>query len=118
MDRPDIDAYLRRIGYAGGLRSADVAHTSGASITHGSSLAPTLDSLRALHLHHAQSIAFENLDSLSGRPPNLDLPSLERKLVYDGRGGYCFEQNLLFSHVLREIGFRVTGLAARVLWNS
>jgi N-hydroxyarylamine O-acetyltransferase len=101
MDRPDIDAYLRRIGYGGGLP-----------------LAPTLDTLGALHLHHAQAIAFENLDPLSGRPVNLDLPSLERKLVHDGRGGYCFEQNLLFSHVLREIGFRVTGLAARVLWNA
>jgi N-hydroxyarylamine O-acetyltransferase len=48
----------------------------------------------------------------------LDLPSLESKLVHAGRGGYCFEHNLLFSHVLRELGFRVAGLAARVLWNA
>ena len=74
--------------------------------------------MRALHLQHAQAIAFENLDPVSGRPVRLDLPSLERKLVHEGRGGYCFEQNLLFSHVLQELGFRVTGLAARVLWNA
>jgi N-hydroxyarylamine O-acetyltransferase len=48
----------------------------------------------------------------------LDLPSLERKLLRDRRGGYCFEHNLLFSHVLKALGFHVTGLAARVLWNA
>jgi len=100
MDRPDLTSYFRRIGYMDGPREA------------------TLDTLRALHLHHAQAIAFENLDPLSGHPVRLDLPSLEGKLVHAGRGGYCFEQNLLFSHVLRELGFRVTGLAARVLWNA
>jgi N-hydroxyarylamine O-acetyltransferase len=100
MDRPDLSSYFQRIGHAGGPQAV------------------TLDTLRALHLHHAQSIAFENLDPLSGRPVKLDLPSLEHKLVRSGRGGYCFEQNLLFSHVLRELGFRVTGLAARVLWNA
>ena len=99
MDRPDLSAYFARIGYADGPRAA------------------TLETLRALHLHHAQAIAFENLDPLSGQPVKLDLPSLEGKLVHAGRGGYCFEQNLLFSHVLRELGFHVTGLAARVLWN-
>lgn len=93
----DLDAYLRRIGYVGGR-------------------APTLDTLAALHLCHAQTIAFENLDPLLGRPVALDAASLERKLVHSGRGGYCYEQNLLFGHVLRAFGFRVTGLAARVLW--
>src|SRR5262249_33171641 len=78
----------------------------------------TLDTLSALHLHHAQTIAFENLDPLTGRPVNLDLLSLERKLVHEGRGGYCFEHNLLLSHLLRELGFQVKGLAGRVLWNA
>lgn len=35
-----------------------------------------------------------------------------------GRGGYCFEQNLLLKSVLNNLGYRVTGLAARVLWNA
>jgi N-hydroxyarylamine O-acetyltransferase len=100
MDRPDLNSYFQRIGYTDGPRAA------------------TLDTLRALHLHHAQAIAFENLDPLSGHTVKLDLRSLEGKLVHGGRGGYCFEHNLLFSHVLRELGFRVTGLAARVLWNA
>jgi len=45
----------------------------------------------------------------------LDAPSLQQKLVRAGRGGYCFEQNLLQSHVLNGLGFKVSGLAARVL---
>ena len=62
----DLDAYFSRIGHAGGR-------------------APTLDTLRELHLRHTQAIAFENLDPLLGRPVRLDLASLEQKLVRDRR---------------------------------
>lgn len=94
----DLDAYFQRIGYDGPRK-------------------PTLETLRALHLLQPQAIAFENLDPLLKRPVRLDSASLEKKLLHDGRGGYCYEQNLLFAHVLRAIGFTVTELAARVLWN-
>jgi N-hydroxyarylamine O-acetyltransferase len=93
----DIDAYFRRIGHSG-LRS------------------PTLATLRELQARHALAIAFENLDTLAGRAVRLDAGSLQGKLVAAERGGYCFEQNLLFSHVLRALGFTVTALAARVVW--
>ncbi len=99
MSQLDLHAYLERIGYTGPCTA-------------------TLETLRALHLSHAQSIAFESLNPLSGRPVLLDLPSIERKLVREGRGGYCFEHNLLFRHVLQTLGFEVTGLSARVLWNE
>jgi len=95
----DLDAYFARVGYTG---SRD----------------PTLDTLRALHAKHAAAIPFENLNPLTGWPVRLDLQSLENKLVRGGRGGYCFEQNLLFSRVLRTLGYGVTDLAARVLWRS
>src|SRR4051812_18295608 len=95
----DIDAYLRRIGYEGGC-------------------APTLDTLRAVILRHTESIPFENLDPLLGRPVDLDAPALERKLVSEGRGGYCFEHNVLLRHVLEGLGFPVVGLSARVVWNA
>lgn len=94
----DLSAYFKRVGY------------EGASTT-------TLGTLRALHLRQPQAIAFENLDPLLRRPVLLDAASLEQKMLHDGRGGYCFEQNLLFAHVLRAIGFNVTELRARVLWN-
>lgn len=47
----------------------------------------------------------------------LDLPSIVAKLVHAGRGGYCYEHNLLLSAVLRALGFEVRWLAARVLLN-
>jgi len=95
----DIDAYFTRIGYTG-------------------SRAPTLETLAGLHLHHPQAIAFENLDPLLKRPISLQPEALEGKLLRAGRGGWCFEQNLLLREVLQDIGFRVTGLAARVTWNA
>lgn len=95
----DLDAYFARIGY-GGART------------------PTLDTLKALHHAHALSIPFENLDVLAKRPPQLDLASLQRKLVANRRGGYCFEVNALFAAVLRELGFDVTTLIGRVRWMS
>jgi N-hydroxyarylamine O-acetyltransferase len=95
----DLDAYFARVGF------------NGARV-------PALDALRDLHLAHAQAIAFENLNPLLGWRVALDLPSVEAKLVRGGRGGYCFEQNALLGVALRELGFKVTGLAARVLWNA
>jgi N-hydroxyarylamine O-acetyltransferase len=96
---PDLDAYLRRIGYAGGLE-------------------PGAGTLADLHLAHSTRIPFENLDVLLGRPIRLDAPSLQAKLVTGGRGGYCFEHNLLFASVLHTLGFTVTPLAARVRYRT
>ena len=93
----DLHAYLRRIGLHGHV-------------------APDVATLRTLASAHVASIPFENLTPLFGRPVELELAALERKLVHDGRGGYCFEQNLLFAEVLRTVGFEVSGLIARVLW--
>jgi N-hydroxyarylamine O-acetyltransferase len=95
----DLDAYFERIGYSGPR-------------------AATIDTLEAIHARHPQAIAFENLNPLLGWPVRLDPASLEQKLVREGRGGYCFEQNLLLSHALDALGFDVSGLAARVLWNA
>lgn len=94
----DLDAYLARIGYDGPRQA-------------------TIDTLRELHHLHPHAIAFENLDPFLRRPVKLDIGSLQAKLVTGGRGGYCFEHNLLFMNALRALGFEVSGLAARVLWN-
>jgi N-hydroxyarylamine O-acetyltransferase len=97
-DQLDLDAYFQRIGYTG-------------------ERTPTLTTLQAIHLRHATAIPFENLTPLLHQPMRLDLTSLQLKLLQSGRGGYCFEQNLLLLAVLRGLGFQVTGLAARVRWN-
>jgi N-hydroxyarylamine O-acetyltransferase len=92
----DQNAWLRRIGYEG-------------------SRAPTLDTLQAVVAAHSSAISFENIDVLLGRPPKLDLSSLQNKMIANGRGGYCFEQNILFRAGLRSLGFDVTSLLARVV---
>jgi N-hydroxyarylamine O-acetyltransferase len=91
----DLDAYCAHIGYSGPRL-------------------PTRAVLGEVHLAHASRIPFENLDILLGRPIRLDRASLQAKLVHARRGGYCFEQNLLFAAVLEGLGFPVTPLAARV----
>ena len=95
----ELDAYLARIGYAG-PRTA------------------TLDTLEAVHALHPAAIPFENLNPLLGWPVSLDVASLQAKLVAGGRGGWCFEHNSLFRYALETLGFSVTSLAARVLWNA
>ena len=95
----DLHAYMRRIRYSGDLH-------------------PGYAVLEALHLAHATHIPFENLAIFLGQPIRLDLASLQSKIVKGGRGGYCFEQNLLFAAVLERLGFTVTRLAARVRYRA
>lgn len=73
-----------------------------------------LQTLKTLHFSHATHIPFENLDIQLGRNISLELEALERKIIDNGRGGYCFEQNTLFQAVLQEIGFDVIACEARV----
>jgi N-hydroxyarylamine O-acetyltransferase len=91
----DLTRYFRRIGYTGRVE-------------------PTVHTLDDIMQAHVQSVPFENLDVLLGRAIDLDPDALERKLVVNRRGGYCFEQNGLLLLVLQAIGFDVTPLSARV----
>ena len=78
---------------------------------------PGLSTLRDLALAHPRAIAFENLNPLLRWPVQLDIASIQEKLVRRGRGGWCFEHNLLLGTALTAFGFTVTGLSARVVWN-
>jgi N-hydroxyarylamine O-acetyltransferase len=93
----DLDAYFTRIGYAG-------------------SREPTLATLNAISAAHVTAIPFENIDVLRGMPIELEVGALEQKLVFAGRGGYCFEQNTLLLEVLGQLGYRVQPISARVRW--
>ena len=72
------------------------------------------DTLYGIHTCHTLNIPFENLDVYEHQPILLDRDTLFHKLVDRKRGGYCFEMNGLFSIVLKELGFQVTDLLARV----
>src|ERR1700722_9594781 len=79
----DFNAYLRRIG----LSDAKPA------------------TWQEIPRAHATTIPFENLDPHRGIPISLEQEALERKLVTARRGGYCFEQNLLLTSALEDVGF-------------
>lgn len=96
--KSNLSAYLKRISFSNKLEA-------------------TLSTLQDLHRLHTEAIPFENLSPFLGEEVFLDSSSLFNKLVLEERGGYCFEQNALFSEVLLRSGFQVKGLAARVVWN-
>ncbi|MCF7222237.1 arylamine N-acetyltransferase family protein [Marilutibacter chinensis] len=77
--------------------------------------APTPDTLRALQQRHTAAFVFENISTFLHAPVPIDLPSLERKLLHEGRGGYCFELNGLFLALLRTLGYDARPLTARVV---
>lgn len=91
----NLDAYFQRIGYTG-PRTPDIAV------------------LQQIILSHACSIPFENLDVLLDRPILLDDEAVDRKLIHNQRGGYCFEHNSLLLRVLTAMGFQATPMSARV----
>jgi N-hydroxyarylamine O-acetyltransferase len=91
----DLDRYFARIGYTGPR-------------------APTLATLHAIARAHVESVPFENLDVLLDRGIDVGLAAVERKIVGDRRGGYCFEQNSLLLAVLTQLGFVAHPIGARV----
>lgn len=93
----DLDAYFARIGYDGPR-------------------VPTIDVLRSIILSHQRAISFENLDSFSGAPVVINPAAIEKKIVRDGRGGYCHEQNQYLRLVLKALGYDVRLRMARVRW--
>ncbi len=86
----DLEAYLARVGLSG------------------------RPGLAELHRAHVTTIPFENLDPRRGISVSLEPDDLERKLVTERRGGYCFEQNLLLKAALEALGADVAMFLARV----
>ncbi|XP_062376759.1 arylamine N-acetyltransferase, pineal gland isozyme NAT-3-like [Sardina pilchardus] len=91
----DVQAYLKRIGYSGPV-------------------VPTLETLQEIHRCHMLAVPFESLTIHSGGQIKLELPWLYEKIVLLRRGGFCYENNGLFSWLLSQLGFQVTILAAHV----
>jgi len=91
----EVPAYLNRIAYSG-------------------STEPTRETLRELHRAHMFAVPFENLDIHIGRPIVCEESRFLHKIIDERRGGFCYELNGAFAALLRELGFEVTLLSARV----
>jgi N-hydroxyarylamine O-acetyltransferase len=95
----DTTKYLQRLNYTG--------------LTE-----PTAETLRQLQVAHLQTVPFENLSIHSSEPIVLNDEALFEKIVERHRGGFCYELNGLFASLLRQLGFNVTMLSARVANNK
>jgi N-hydroxyarylamine O-acetyltransferase len=78
----------------------------------------SLDFLNQLHLKHCFTIPFENLSIMLGKFPSLEKEDLRHKILVKNHGGYCFELNGLLYELLKELGFEVYCLCARILFGS
>ena len=91
-----LSGYLTRIGYEGPV-------------------APTLETLRGMHRAHFLNVPFENLNIQRGVPIVVDPVANYEKIVDRRMGGFCLELTGLFAWALREIGFEVDVIGARVM---
>uniref|UniRef100_A0A3B1JK64 arylamine N-acetyltransferase n=1 Tax=Astyanax mexicanus TaxID=7994 RepID=A0A3B1JK64_ASTMX len=92
----DLREYFKRIGFSGLYDKAD------------------LDTLCTIHKLHVMTIPFENLSIHCGEKITMDLKVIYEKIVCDHRGGWCCESNLLFSWVLKEMGYKCITLGGKV----
>ena len=78
---------------------------------------PELERLQTLHRAIGLTVPYENLAILEGRSISLEIPDLLEKVVGRRRGGYCYELNGVFAHLLETLGFEVERHLARV-WSN
>jgi N-hydroxyarylamine O-acetyltransferase len=79
--------------------------------------ASKFETLSKMQLCHMSQCPFENLDVVNQKIISMNSIDVEAKIVGKRRGGYCFEQNILFQEGLRSLGFAVKPVLARVRWN-
>ena len=72
----------------------------------------TFEVLSKLQELHLMNVPFENLDIQNNT--KIDLDNLFNKIVVRKRGGFCYELNGLFYQLLKEIGFTVKMVSAKV----
>jgi len=94
VEKLDVEAYLRRI--------------------HEQQEDPSFAYLKRLHRSHLLHIPFENLDIHYNKKIQLDYQLVFEKVINRKRGGYCYELNGLFYHLLFHLGFEVKLISAKV----
>lgn len=93
----NLQDYFDRIGYQGQL-SADVA---------------TLNALMRCQLF---SVPFENTEVQAGKVVSIVPEDIVEKIIYQHRGGYCYEVNGVFAMALQALGFNYQFVAARPMF--
>lgn len=91
----DVKAYWDRIGF---------------SPRQGETMQEQLIRLHRCHIMH---IPFENFNPFCHAPVSLDIESIFQKVIWNQRGGYCFELNQLFQALLEEMGYTTMAVFCR-----
>jgi arylamine N-acetyltransferase len=79
--------------------------------------APTLGTLIDLHRRHLDTLPYENLAAMLGRPDPVDPVTTLDRIAAGGNAGYCFHHNAAFGAVLQELGYHVRHLRGHV-WST
>lgn len=79
-----------------------------------STIKSDLKTLKLIQKQHLLTVPFENLDIHLNNPIKTDFDSLFEKIVNQKRGGICYELNGLLYFLLKEIGFTVRIVGAKV----
>jgi N-hydroxyarylamine O-acetyltransferase len=93
----DLPSYFQRIGHEGPVK-ADVA---------------TVSEIMRRQLF---SVPFENLDVQAGKIVSLVPEDIAGKILWQARGGYCYEVNGLFAMALEALGIAYQFVAARPMF--
>nr|WP_086937568.1 arylamine N-acetyltransferase [Thaumasiovibrio occultus] len=96
MQTNDFDAYKAKLGLSDDKLTADLA------------------TLHRIHQAQHRRLPFENSDIALGKGISTDPSAIVEKLIYNERGGYCFELNGLLLMALQNVGFDAKPLLARV----
>ena len=99
--------YLSRIGLS------SLSSWRATTTTH-----PSRTTLAKIMEAQSRTIAFENFDIVCGKTISMADVDVERKLVDEQRGGYCFEHNTLLKMALEEMGYTVRPWLCRVRWGK
>jgi len=90
----DVEKYLEYINYTGSREL-------------------NLENLGRLSLLHKIAVPYSNLHLFGGEKTRLDLEYLYDKIVVKRSGGICYQLNILFAWLLRQLGYVVTTVPAK-----
>jgi len=79
---------------------------------------PSLKLVTEMQQKHIAELCFSSLTVLLKQAISLDINDIIKKMVFENRGGYCFEHNKLMHDALNSSGFKVRCLIAKVINNQ
>ncbi|RXJ95638.1 hypothetical protein CRV00_04135 [Malaciobacter molluscorum] len=74
----------------------------------------SIENLTKLHESYILNVPYENLDFVFKKEFSVNILKIYEKIVCNNRGGICYESNTLFMYLLKNLGFDVQMIFAKV----